>query len=289
MCYYSDRDYAKKIRGRFREEDISRISQLFFRKTVQLVIGCGSEPTLYKNYVEIIEKASNAGIPYIGLTTNGQLVSDNDIEKMVVAKLSEITISTHGVHQSTYETFMVNAKYDRLLNLLRSLDQIKKQHGVSYPDLRINYTVNKDNLDELNNFFNVYGQFGIKTLQLRPMVDVGNTEYLHHQMDEACLNSYYQIIQTLEKECRDRGITFLATRKDPNFSSFDKSTSYILPAVLRTIHPNKVWMIDFNWRSETYREYCRRIKWRLTLLQTVLGQKEFFKQTKHYLSYDIDL
>ena len=289
MCYYSDQSYAKKIRGHFNKEDIERISDLFFKKTLQLVIGCGSEPTLYKDYMGIVQKAVEGGVPYVGLTTNGQLITEEHIDQMIRFGLSELTISVHGVREETYERFMVKASYEKLHRVLASLDRLKTRYGARHPDLRINYTVNRENLEELVDFFSVYGHFNIRTLQLRPMVDVGKTSYAYTELDKKSLDRYFEIVEKLRNECHDRGITCLATKSDPNFKSYDKSTSYVLPAVLRTIHPNKVWMVDFNWRSETYREYCRRTKWRSILLQTVFGQKQFFKKTNHYLTYNVDL
>jgi MoaA/NifB/PqqE/SkfB family radical SAM enzyme len=289
MCYYSDREYAKKIRGRFSAEELDRIQNLFFDKAVQLVVGCGSEPTLHKDYVNIIRQGRESGIPFVGLTTNGQLITKHDLEQLVSVGLNEITISTHGVHRHTYEKFMAGASYQKLLTLLEMLDEIKSHYNTPYPTLRLNYTTNPENLDELEDFFSVYGQFNIDTIQLRPMVDVGNTSYAYESMGKEILTNYYFRIQQIREECKKRHITCLSTSADPNFKNFDKGTSYILPAVLRTIHPNKVWMIDFDWRNENYRNYCRRTKWRRVLLGTVIGDREYFKKTNHFLTYDVDI
>ena len=42
MCYFSDRDYAKKIRGRLSSDELDRIAKLFFPRTLQLVVGCAA-------------------------------------------------------------------------------------------------------------------------------------------------------------------------------------------------------------------------------------------------------
>ena len=289
MCYFSDHDYAKKIRGRFSDEEIDRIQQLFFRKALQLVVGCASEPTLHKKYLEIIRMGKLSGVPYIGLTTNGQLLDKSALEKLIDYGLSEITISVHGVNQETYERMMTGADFSRLLEVLSLLEEVKQDRGVAYPALRINYTTNAENLEELGSFFEVFGKYKLATLQVRPMVDVGHTDYEYQRMDSRVLTSYGEVIDKLSRECHSRGVVLLATNKDPNFDQFDKGTSYILPAVLRTIHPNKVWMTDFNWRAESYRQYCRRTGWRSLLWRTVIGREEVFKQTKHYLTYDVGL
>jgi MoaA/NifB/PqqE/SkfB family radical SAM enzyme len=288
MCYFSDKAYAKKIRGRFSENDLRRIATLFFSRTIQLVIGCAAEPTLYKDYVGLIQLAKNHHIPFVGFTTNGQLLDDNSIRKMVLVGLDEITLSVHGVTEESYEKFMVNSSFKKLHETLQLLTDYKTRYQKVLPEIRINYTVNADNLEELSNFFEIFGHYRINTLQIRPMVDVGNTSVPHKPMDQNTLDRYFEVLDKLRLKCVERKVVFLATKKDPNFDSYDKGTGYVLPAILRTIHPNKVWMKDFNWRKESYREFCKRTHWRRTLFNTVFGTKEYFKKVNHYLTYDVD-
>ena len=288
MCYFSDSDYAKKIRGRFTREELNRVAELFFPRTLQLVVGCAAEPTLYKPYIDLLILAKRHNIPFVGLTTNGQLINSSSVERLVQSGLDEITLSVHGVAADTYERFMVRADYEQMHNLLNELTLCKKKHGVSKPEIRINYTVNAENLDELDDFFKVFGSYGINTLQIRPMVDVGHTSFSHEPMSDAIRRRYDEVITGLQHQCAKLNISLLATKNDPNFKSYDKGTGYILPAVLRTIHPNKVWKPDFNWKTESYREFCKRIGWRWLLLKTVFGRKEHFQKVKHYLTYEVD-
>ncbi len=289
MCYYSDKSYKKKIRGYFTEDDIERIAELFFQKTLQLVIGCASEPTLYKNYPDIVRLAKMYKIPYVGLTTNAQLIQKDHIESLVKNQLDEITISMHGVSRESYEKFMVSAEYGKLKEVLMTLDQIKKSSASEKPHLRINYTVNTENLEELLLFFDEFGEYGIDTLQIRPMADVGKTSYQYQKMTQSQLDRYREVTASVRDKCRFYGITCLVTGIDPNFQVNEKGVTYPLAGVLRTIHPNKVWQVGFKWREQSYRNYCQEIGWRKMMLGTIFGKKEYFKQSKYYLKYDVDL
>jgi len=288
MCYFSDQDYVRKIRGRLSSEELNRIAELFFPRTLQLVVGCAAEPTLHKGYIDIILLAKENRIPFVGLTTNGQLINDEAVSQLVQSGLDEITLSLHGVSADTYEKFMVNGSYERVHQFLSELKACKKKYRTKAPEVRINYTVNAENLDELEKFFEIFGAYSIDTLQVRPMVDVGNTSFEHQPMTHLTIDRYNEVVARLQHDCSRLGVVLLSTRKDPNFTSYDKGTSYVLPAVLRTIAPNKVWLPDFNWKVESYRDFCRRIGWRFILLKTVLGRKEHFKRVNHYLTYDID-
>ncbi len=289
MCYYSDKEYAKRIRGRFSDQELGRIGSLFFSNTVQLVIGCGSEPTLHKGYPEVVRRAKHAGVPFVGLTTNGLLLKRDDVRKLIDLGLDEITLSVHGITEETYHSMMVGGSYAAFHNALAMLAEEKAVHQSTKPDIRINYTVNKQNLEELRDFFSVFGKYSISTLQIRPMVDVGHSSYVYAPLDEETIGRYHSVLSVISPQCKKNGVTLLATKHDPNFKERDHQTSYALPAVLRHIHPNKVWMADFQWREESYRDYCRLSGWSKTLLLSIFGLKEYFKTTKHHLTYDVDL
>src|SRR5690606_38876158 len=144
MCYFSDDEYVRnKIKGQFSLEQLDKIAANFFSNALRLQIGCGAEPTLYKNIDALISKAKFHKVPHISMVTNGNLLTKEKLTLYVETGLNELILSLHGVTKSTYESFMVNGKYDKFLNLLESVNEIKRTH----PDflLRINYTFNEDN------------------------------------------------------------------------------------------------------------------------------------------------
>lgn len=185
MCYFSDEDYLPPGPvQRFSKEDIERLADMFFPLALQLHIGCGTEPTMFKGYPALVDVARRHKVPFIGFTTNGQLLTPTSMRTMIEAGLSEITLSTHGVKRETYEWLMKGASFDRFHANLRMLAELKKQMGSSTPRLRINYTVNATNLEELDGFFTCFDGYGIATLQIRPMDDIGRTAYPWEDMSK---------------------------------------------------------------------------------------------------------
>jgi MoaA/NifB/PqqE/SkfB family radical SAM enzyme len=258
MCYFSNDEYKDQIRGVFTEKEVERIASLFFSRTLQLVIGCGTEPTLFRNFPELVRIAKGYKIPYVGFTSNGQLLTEPDIERLIRFGLDEITLSVHGITPETYSHFMVNSSYDRFHEVLRLLQEMKKKSKSEIPHIRLNYTVNPDNLDELRSFFEVFGSYEIRTLQVRPIIDfVGTYRNLLRIED---IPKYNMIVGQLTTECKKRGILFLANKHDPRYQEKNYN-SVILQAVRRHITPQVVWRPDFDWKNESYDDYCRRIGW----------------------------
>lgn len=286
MCYFGNDEYRKNKKGSFNDDEIKRLAEQFFLKTLQLVIGCGAEPTLYQNFADLIKIGKSYKIPYVGFVSNGQLLTDEHIEKFISNKLDELTISLHGVRRETYETFMVNASYERLHEVLKCIDTVKERNRSSIPRLRLNYTVNPDNLDELAHFFDSYGDYNIRTLQIRPIMEIGQTGYVNKDFSKQ-LQQYNGIMKHLAGECKKKNIIFMATQLD-EISQVKDNSSVILEAVFRHVSPLVVWRSDFNWKTESYRDYCKRIHWRRTLFRCIFSNIHTLEKRSKSLTYHVN-
>ena len=291
MCYFSNPDYVQNVRGIFSEEEIERIAGMFFPKAIVLVIGCGTEPTLYKNFPELVRIAKRYKVPNVGFTTNGQLLKEHHIERFVQDRLDELTISVHGVEKVTYEKFMLNASFETLHAVLQTLDEVKKKHASLLPNLRLNYTVNPENINELAHFFEVFGRYTITTLQIRPIMDF-HGQY-RNVLTSRDMDMYRTVLDQLRHDCRTRGVTYLANTSDPMFE-FENTASVILQAVHRRITPMEVWRSEFNWRTETYDQFCRRIAWSSYLFKSIFSNiHDVMKHNagawaKHSATYEVN-
>ena len=109
MCYFTDEEYVKKLKGQFKDDEIERVAETVFNRALKLQVGCGTEPTLYKKLPELIALGKKYNVPYISLTTNANLLTEEKIEALLKAGLNEFTISLHGVTKASYENFMQKA------------------------------------------------------------------------------------------------------------------------------------------------------------------------------------
>ena len=285
MCYFSDPDFVKEYTGRFSPVEIERIAEVFFPWALQLYLGCGTEPTTYKGFMDILALAKKHKVPMVGMVTNGQLLTPEHIEKLVDLGIDELTLSTHGVQRETYERMMRRASFDKFLEVLDQLEAVKKRRGSDRPELRLNYTVNVENLEELPGFFEVYGKYTLRTLQIRPIVDLGNTECTEKDMAPHAAR-YNQILTGIERQCREKGIRLLANYEDVTYEK--KTTRAALaPEVLVYLSPHDLSKTGFNWRQESYLDYCRRTKWAGTLLKKIFTPAAQLAAPSPYLSYKV--
>lgn len=284
MCYFTDPDYVKKLKGVFKKEDVSFLGNAILGRVLKLQIGCGTEPTLYPHLEEIIKQAKKYQVPYISITTNANLISKESLESWIIAGLNEITVSLHGVLEETYQEMMGKGDYYKFLEVLRSITQLKNKHP--HFKLRINYTFNEDNFNELSQFWEVFKDVSIDILQIRPIQHIGNSSYQNFSMDKI-IPVYDEIFASLKEHCQNRGVVLLAPLKS-QLNSNQSSNSIIRDFTYCYISPNFFWRNDFQWRTETFNQYAKRVGWGKQIFKTILASKKQLKKLENKtLNYEV--
>jgi hypothetical protein len=177
---------------------------------------------------------------------------------------------------------MVGASYAKHHSLLKKLEM--KKGAAKKPFLRINYTVNPDNLLELLDFFDAYGDYTISTIQIRPFFIFDESAYKKDL--GPYLGKYNAVIDSFIDACRKRNIRLLANREDPIFTriSYD---SIIHDFATRYVRPNRICYDDFDWRKETHDGYCKRTGLRRLYLKDMLSRKSELARRTVHLRYDV--
>src|SRR5580692_8043852 len=100
MCYYSS-DYNRKKE----EMDLPlfrRIAEQVFPKTRFLYLSCATEPTMNKQFANLVRVTGEYGVPFTSFCTNGQLLREDLMQACIEAKVSEIIFSVDGASAETY-------------------------------------------------------------------------------------------------------------------------------------------------------------------------------------------
>lgn len=275
MCYFSDpKWYAQSAGPRFTPEQMERVADVFFPEALQVYIGCGAEPTMWKGYPEIVRLAKQRGAPFVGLVTNGQLLSADGIDALAAYGLDEVIVSVHGVDGETYQRLMRGASWERLHENLRLLAAARRNSGGGKLALRLNYTVNNDNVDGLGDLLTVFGDYAPTTIQIRPISDLGDTAYTDKDLSRS-LKAYEAGLERLRIACDAAGVSLLANTRDPLHRDDNRRAVVYEHAVLRYVSPRRVWRDGFDPAIESYAALKRRIGFRRSLLRwATLGSAE---------------
>jgi molybdenum cofactor biosynthesis enzyme MoaA len=283
MCYFTDEEYVKKLKGQFNEEEIDRVAKTIFNRALKLQVGCGTEPTLYKKLPELIALGKKYNVPYISLTTNANLLTEEKIEALLKAGLNEFTISLHGVTKESYENFMGKADYEKFHAAFNAFKKLKQFYNFK---VRINYTFNKDNFHELEEFFNHFDGKSFDILQIRPIQKIGNTAY--NDFDISSLEEdYTRIIKVITDNCKTNNITLLAPNSISKLSN-NNEASFIFDYTFCYVSPTSFWKEGFNWKKESFNEFSKKIGWSKLLFYNIFKSKKQLKTTSNKLNYEVE-
>ncbi len=283
MCYFTDADYVKTLKGQFKEDELEQVAKTIFKRALKLQIGCGTEPTLYKDLVKVVELGKAYNVPYISITTNANLLDEEKIEALLKAGLNEFTISLHGVHKESYENFMKKGSYEKFQNAFNAFQKLKSKYQF---EVRINYTFNKDNFYELTDLFNHFSGKSFDLLQIRPIRKIGNTEYNDFDL-ESIRADYPQVIKEIRANCKANNITLLASNDIPKESELNNS-SLIFDYTFCYVSPQSFWKEGFDYKNETFNQYSKRIGWRKQLLANVFKSEKELKSLSNRLNYEVE-
>ncbi|HET8810483.1 MAG TPA: radical SAM protein [Flavobacteriaceae bacterium] len=283
MCYFTDADYVKTLKGQFKEEELKQVADTIFGRALKLQIGCGTEPTLYKKLPELVALGKARKVPYISITTNANLLTEETIEPLLKAGLNEFTISLHGVTKESYEGFMQKASYEKFHGALNAFVKLKEKYDFR---VRINYTFNKDNFYELKDFFTHFDGRSFDILQIRPIRKLGNTAYSDFDLS-ALEADYPETIEEIRNNCKANHITLLAPKTLSNYDDENQS-SFVFDYTFCYVSPQEFWKKGFDWRAESFNDFSKRIGWDKELLANVFRSKSTLRSRSTRLNYEIE-
>lgn len=278
MCYFSDQAKRSEMKGVIEPELVKAIAESVFPRALKLQIGCGAEPTLWpeEKLVELILLAKSYAVPYVSLTTNGQLLASDKVSlrALVAAGLDELTLSMHGSSPEIYEELMPGARFENLERLLNIVRDVKEE----FPEfkLRINFTVNSLNVtdlaaDRIDALFNRTGWPDI--MQLRPVQKLGESEW--KDFSHASIREKYDLtIGRLARVLTERGATAIfPTRAELDEVTTAQSGASVVIEDFTYCYasPSSCYKPDFDPGKETLSQYLKRKNSLRTLLRAAFA------------------
>jgi radical SAM protein with 4Fe4S-binding SPASM domain len=119
------------------------------------------EAFLDKRLAEKIAYAKQAGIPEVGVITNGSLLGPEVAKSVIGAGLDAINISLDAAGKETFEATRLGLKYDRVMENVEGLVNLKRESGRARPKLILSF-VRQDNSAEEQAFIDRWSQVADK-------------------------------------------------------------------------------------------------------------------------------
>ena len=111
------------------------------------------EPLIHPLLPDMIKVAKALGILEVQINTNGQMLTNEKIDRLCDSGLDRIIVSVDGITKKTYESIRLGASWDKLLGNLVSLNRMEYR-----PIIRIQTCEMPQNQDEIKDFRGFWGE-----------------------------------------------------------------------------------------------------------------------------------
>ena len=130
----------------------------------------GGEPLMKKDLFELMEYVNELGFPW-GMTSNGMLINEDIVKRMVETNMYSISISIDGL-ESTHEEFRkVPRSFKKIINGIKLMQQ-----EPSIKDIQITTCVNKKNINQLEDLYNLMLELNIKDWRIIEVDPIGRAK-----------------------------------------------------------------------------------------------------------------
>ncbi len=123
----------------------------------------GGEPTMRKDFREILYRASEVGIG-VKFSTNGYFIDDNFARELASLDYTDVQISLDGFDQASNDAIRGAGSYERAIAAMESLSSAGKT------GFKISTTVNRHNADRLDDLLSLANHYNaqLRVTRLRP-------------------------------------------------------------------------------------------------------------------------
>lgn len=148
------RDLEPAVYARVREDLLPRLQAAF--------VSGGGEPFVAPILDRVLEDLLPSG-KAVWIVTNGTIIKPNLLEQLTHSPAT-ITVSIDGATADVVEHIRVGAKFDRILDFLQTVSEMKTRFGHPEFKLTVNCVVTRSNVEQLSDVVELGHRFGVHTV-----------------------------------------------------------------------------------------------------------------------------
>jgi MoaA/NifB/PqqE/SkfB family radical SAM enzyme len=133
-------------------------------------VGAYAEPLLNKDIFTLVQHAHDAGA-FTAITTNAMPLSIAFAERLVDAGLDMMSISLHGATKATAEAVMLKSNFERVIENIRVLQEVKRHRGTTRPEIYFNFVSQLANVREIPDFVDLAASLSVRHVNIIHLID----------------------------------------------------------------------------------------------------------------------
>lgn len=147
-------------RGKILPDDFKQIIDQVCGELCYLLLYFQGEPFLHPHFVDFIRYAKSKGI-FVASSTNGHFLSESNAAEIVRSGLDYLIISLDGVTPESYRKYRKGGDFNRVISGIEALVRAKKELGVNYPLIELQFIAFRHNEPEIESFKKLGKRLGV--------------------------------------------------------------------------------------------------------------------------------
>jgi len=152
MCGFSDPRVGAVPRYHMSAALFEAIARQVFPATNYLHMSLMTEPFMTAGFPDRLMLVRQFGVPYSRVVTNGTLLTEATIEKIIDSQITSLTISIDGGTKELYEEIRIGARFETVLANIELFKELRARRGTRLPHLQINHVLMERNVDHFEEF-----------------------------------------------------------------------------------------------------------------------------------------
>jgi radical SAM protein with 4Fe4S-binding SPASM domain len=152
MCGFSDERVASLRKYDMPRALFDRIAREIFPRTNFLILSILTEPFMTRDFPDRLGRVREHSVPYSEIITNGTLLTEASIAKILDARIACLTVSIDGGTKEVFERIRVGATFERVLEAVALFQAMRRDRGDARTELRINHVLSEPNIDHFDAF-----------------------------------------------------------------------------------------------------------------------------------------
>ncbi|MBI4849262.1 MAG: radical SAM protein [Nitrospirae bacterium] len=150
--------------GTMKWDVFDRIETLFPYISYFKMAGWG-EPYTNVRFPEMINRIRRHNEKaMIGFNTNALLLNEEKIKNLIENRVTNITISIDSPYKENYELIRKNGSYERLVNNLQMILELKEKYASVFPLVGFEYVVMNQNVLDMPEYVKFASRFGVSSI-----------------------------------------------------------------------------------------------------------------------------
>lgn len=197
-----------------------KISREVFPRAQSLFLSCGAEPLMARHFPDALDVVREAGIPFVAFTTNGLLLSEKIIRKIIDSGVDEIYISFDGAQDATFAKIRGGASLSQLIEKVTLFNDLKETLSASKPELEFHTTLMRSNIEEIADIIQIAHDLRVPRVSAMRLTHsrelaIDEEDLSHHR------ELYDRCVADAQKKAEELGVEF----KPPMMSETEEAQS----------------------------------------------------------------